>query len=59
MHKVWSMVRPIMPKRIIDKVDLITPDTDETERERLLKYISKKNLPKDFGGNNEVPPKDW
>lgn len=53
------MVRPIMPKRIIDKIDLITPDTDETERERLLKYISKKNLPKDFGGNNEVPPKDW
>lgn len=59
MHKVWAFVRPIMPKRIIDKIDLITPDTDAGERDRLLKHISKKNLPKKFGGNNEVDPKDW
>ena len=59
MHKIWAFMRPIMPKRIIDKIDLIEPDTNEQERNSLLKHISKKNLPKQFGGNNEVDPKDW
>lgn len=59
MHKVWAFIRPIMPKRIIDKIDLITPDTNQGERARLLKHISEKNLPERFGGSNKVDPADW
>jgi hypothetical protein len=59
IHKLWAFMRPIMPKRVLDKIDIITPDTNTGERDRLLKHISKKNLPKWLGGNNEVDPKDW
>ena len=59
MHLIWALIRPIMPKRIIDKIDLIEPNKNEKERDRVLKYISKENLPVHFGGDNTVPPKDW
>ena len=59
MHTIWSFLRPIMPKRIIDKIDLVEPGTNKKERDRLLKHISLEDLPVYFGGKNEVPPKDW
>jgi hypothetical protein len=59
MHLIWAFIRPILPKRIIDKVDLVTPDTNEKERDRLLKHISKESLPVHYGGDNTVPHKDW
>jgi hypothetical protein len=59
MHKVWALIRAIMPRRIIDKIDLIEPNVNEEERNRLLKHITIEHLPKYFGGENKVPPKDW
>ena len=59
MHWIWSVVRPIMPKRIIDKVDIIEPSKNDKERDRLLEHITLETLPVDFGGLNTVAPKDW
>ena len=59
MHWIWSVVRPIMPKRIIDKVDIIEPSKNDKERDRLLEHVTLETLPVDFGGLNTVPPKDW
>ena len=59
MHTVWSFIRPIMPKRIIDKIDLIEPSKNEKERDRVLQHISLQDLPVHFGGKNAVAPRDW
>lgn len=59
MHVVWSLIRPIMPKRVVDKVDIIEPHKNERERARLLHYISLDDLPTDYGGNNTTPVAEW
>ena len=59
VHAAWALVRPVMPKRILDKIDFITPDSNEKERDRLLKHITKESLPVHCGGDNTAPPKDW
>jgi len=59
VHLLWSFFRPIVPKRIMDKVDLITPKTNESERQRLFKHISIENLPEDMGGCTVAKPVDW
>jgi hypothetical protein len=48
-----------MPRRVVDKMDLIEPDKNEKERQRLFRHITPENLPVDFGGKNTVPVKDW
>lgn len=59
MHAIWSIIRLVMPKRVLDKIDIITPNANKTERDRLLKHISIEHLPEHFGGENTVAPKDW
>jgi hypothetical protein len=55
IHAVWSVFRAIMPKRVISKIDIIEPRTNEKERKRLLKYITDDNLPLRFGGKYDGP----
>lgn len=52
----WRLLRPLLPTRVVNKFDFITPDTNEEERNRLLKYISEDNLPVRFGGSYEAWP---
>jgi CRAL/TRIO domain len=52
----WRIVRPLFPKRVTSKFDFITPESNEHERERLMKYISIEHLPKRYGGLNEQWP---
>jgi len=59
IHLVWQIMRPIMPKRILDKIDIITPTKNEKERHRLWQHISEDNLPDYHGGKNDVPPAKW
>lgn len=59
MHWVWTFMRPIMPKRIIDKIDIVEPHINEKERGRLLKHISLDDLPVDYGGKNTTPVLEW
>ena len=59
MHLIWEFMRPIMPTRILDKIDIIQPDTNKTEKRRLYKHIHKKKLPTFLGGKNETPIQEW
>lgn len=59
VHILWTLARKIMPKRVVDKFDLIDPKNNETERTRLYKRISHEKLPVQFGGGNEISPHDW
>ena len=44
----WRLLRPILPKRVVNKIDFVTP-TDE-ERERLQGHVSINHLPARLGG---------
>lgn len=59
VHLIWAIVRPIMPRRVIEKVDIITPQTNAKERQRLLNHIALENLPVDYGGQNTKPVIEW
>lgn len=59
MHLIWEFMRPIMPKRIIEKIDIISPDKNKTEKRRLYRHITKKKLPDFLGGRNAVPVEQW
>lgn len=55
IHAIWAFLRPIFPKRVTSKIDIIEPKTNEKERKRLFKYISEDNLPVVFGGKYNGP----
>eukprot|EP00523_Entomoneis_sp_CCMP467_P022596 CAMPEP_0168857348 /NCGR_PEP_ID=MMETSP0727-20121128/15683_1 /TAXON_ID=265536 /ORGANISM="Amphiprora sp., Strain CCMP467" /LENGTH=330 /DNA_ID=CAMNT_0008911973 /DNA_START=39 /DNA_END=1029 /DNA_ORIENTATION=+ len=46
-------------KRIMEKVDMITPQNNESEKMRLLRFVALENLPTEMGGTNSVPPMEW
>jgi hypothetical protein len=48
----WRQFRPILPKRVVSKVDFISPETNEKERKRALKFLTENALPVRFGGKN-------
>lgn len=51
----WRIVRPFLPKRVVAKIDFVSPEKNEKERKRFLNYISQENLPVRFGGEK----KEW
>ena len=55
----WRLMRPLFPKRVVEKFDFIDPEKNENERKRLLKHISLEHLPVRFGGLNETWPVDF
>jgi hypothetical protein len=59
MHWAWSVIRPIMPRRVIDKVDIVEPYKNDKERQRFLKHITLENIPVDYGGTNTKPVIEW
>ena len=59
IHMVFAIMRPILPKRVVDKIDIINPIKNEKERRRLLEYVKEEDLPTFLGGKNERLPKDW
>jgi len=52
---LWRILRPLMPSRVVAKMDMINPAKNEKERKRLFEHISEENLPSLFGGKNTVP----
>jgi CRAL/TRIO domain len=56
---VWRLVRPVFPKRVVEKMDFLAPDKNEKERDRMLKYISMENLPTRFGGKYSTWPVNY
>lgn len=55
IHIIWALGRKIMPKRVVEKFDIINPKQNQAERDRLHKYISEENLPVEYGGVNDSP----
>jgi CRAL/TRIO domain len=53
---VWTIVRPLIAKRVLEKFDIIHPATKKPHRERLYKVMGKHLLPVRFGGENEQWP---
>jgi CRAL/TRIO domain len=56
IQTAWRLVRPFFPRRVVEKMDFISPVKHANERERLLKYISLENLPTRYGGGNNTWP---
>jgi len=54
-----GMFRLILPKRILDKFNVISPQTEEKDRKYLLHHMSMEHLPEAYGGQNKVPPSEW
>jgi len=52
----WRILRPLFPKRVIEKMDFINPDTRPNERDRLLEHLEEAHLPVRFGGKYEAWP---
>jgi hypothetical protein len=52
----WRKSRPILPKRVVSKGDFISPETNEKERKRALKFLTEDALPVRFGGKNSQWP---
>jgi hypothetical protein len=48
-----------MPKRVLNKFDMINPREKEDERKRVYRHISEKDLSERFGGKNSVSVVDW
>jgi hypothetical protein len=56
MHLPWKIIRPFFPKRVVSKVDFISPKVNEKERKRLFAYVSEEQLPTRFGGTHDHWP---
>lgn len=52
----WRYVRPFLPKRVVSKLDFISPESHEEERKRLHRFVTEDNLPVRFGGENRQWP---
>jgi len=54
----WRIARPLLPKRVVEKLDFINPFITK-ERNRVLEFISEEHLPERFGGKNHVWPLEF
>lgn len=51
MQGLWRLLRPLMPRRTVEKVDFISPSTNDKERDRIFPHVPLDLLPERFGGN--------
>jgi hypothetical protein len=53
----WKLMKPLLPLRVVSKLDFLNPKRFEEDRGRLLQYIPEKYLPERFGGKySSWPP---
>lgn len=53
---VWRVLRPLFPKRFVEKMDMIQPATNKGEVRRLRRHLDPAHLPTSFGGQCEASP---
>mmetsp|Transcript_10837 Transcript_10837/g.18331 ORF Transcript_10837/g.18331 Transcript_10837/m.18331 type:complete len:307 (-) Transcript_10837:36-956(-) len=58
MQLAWRIARPLLPKRVVEKIDIMGNPEKKRKREMnlLLQHISTENLPVRFGGQYEEWP---
>lgn len=54
----WKTIRPLVPKRVLEKFDFLEPLKKEKDRQKLLKWISLERLPERYGGKLAQWPDD-
>jgi len=55
----WRLLRPILPKRVVEKIDFVAPDKKEHEKRRLYAFLSEEHLPVRYGGKYQAWPVDF
>jgi CRAL/TRIO domain len=56
MQTFWTVLRPILPARLVLKFDFINPEYQEKDLQKLLHHVDENHLPERFGGKNTVWP---
>lgn len=56
IYALFQIFRVILPKRVLDKVDMLNPSDKAKDRQRLYKHITEDYLPQYYGGNNPKLP---
>ena len=56
---IWRFFRPILPRRMVGKVDFVNPTGNEKERDRLCQYVPLELLPERFGGEYKPWPVEY
>ena len=57
INTIWKFVRPLMPRKVVEKVDFL-PNNTEKFHGILARFVSKDNLPEQYGGEkSEWPPR--
>lgn len=49
-HIPWKIVRPLLPSRVVHKIDFVAPGKSEKERKRLRVHLQEEHLPVAYGG---------
>ena len=53
---VWRTLRPLFPKRLVSKVDMVSPSTKPEEAKRFRRFLTATDLPERFGGDCNAWP---
>ena len=56
---IWRFFRPLLPKRMVEKVDFIQPKFNDKERDRLLAHVPLELLPERYGGKYAPWPVEY
>lgn len=54
-YSIFRLFRPLLPKRYVEKFNVINPGKNKNEAALLLKHLAEEDLPKKYGGKLE----DW
>jgi hypothetical protein len=49
-HIPWKIVRPLLPSRVVQKIDFVAPGKSKKERKRLRVHLQEEHLPVVYGG---------
>ena len=52
----WRYLKPLLPSRVVEKLDFLNPRQYDEDLKRLLQYVPKALLPERFGGENQPWP---
>lgn len=56
MYAVFRTMRPLLPARVVEKVDFLAPRRHERDRDRLLQHVALEDLPEFLGGARTTWP---
>mmetsp|Transcript_21321 Transcript_21321/g.60872 ORF Transcript_21321/g.60872 Transcript_21321/m.60872 type:complete len:323 (+) Transcript_21321:98-1066(+) len=54
-HLMWKVVRLLIPNRLLNKIEVIDPISNDKERARAYKAIAEENIAIAFGGKKATP----